>query len=129
MSGIINGINQIGVEVGSGATSVSTYVIREIEIGDWNMDSSSTSSVIHGLSTTEWKTVKNSIVTIRNDDDNEYYKLEMCDTSGNNTGGSIISIGSTVFNLARITGGFFDSTSFDSTSYNRGWVTFFYQPD
>lgn len=107
-----------GISFGTGATR--TFV--EIEIGDWNMDSTPTLVIPHGLSGTEYKTVRQISASIRNDADTIVYTLPY-------DNGSPTNITSTTFVLFNIVGGFFDSTSFDSTSYNRGFITFWYTPD
>ena len=103
-----------------------------INIGDWNMNStaevpgSNTVTVAHGLSSTEWKTIREIDVIIRNDDDNVYYKLDAYSLIG--AEGGIDSFDDTNFYLLSA-GVLFDSTAFDSESYNRGWVTFKYTKD
>lgn len=90
------------------------------DLGDWNMDSDSTHDVAHTLSSTEFKTIKNLSVTVRNDADTTYYNL---------TSSVSFSWNSSKFFLNRDLLSVFDSVDFDSTSYNRGWLTFEYSPD
>jgi hypothetical protein len=59
---------------------------------------------------------------IRNDADTTYYLLN--DTTN---GGSILSVDATNVNLERTAAGIFDNTSFDATTYNRGWITITYE--
>lgn len=96
----------------------------ELEIGDWDMNAKATDSTAHSLSGTEWATVRNVQITIRNDGNSEYFPMTQ----------SIGSTPYTYFNstniiITRDTGNQFDSTNFDSTTYNRGWITFLYTPD
>ncbi|MCK4500826.1 hypothetical protein KAU11_10025, partial [Candidatus Babeliales bacterium] len=90
----------------------------ELDIGDWDMDATLGINVAHGLSATEWKTVRQLDAIIRNDADGQYFPL-LVPNSGAIDGG-IASINATNIAMERTTGGFFDSTSFNSTSYNRG---------
>lgn len=113
-----NGINHLKL---SGNTT--SYIFAELQIGDWDMSLTTGVAVAHGLSSTEWKTVKNISVIIRDDLDTARYYL------GDGDGTPIIAFDSTDIYLVRQTSGSFDSTGFDSTSYNRGWITFMYQPD
>lgn len=94
-----------------------------VEIGDWNMDSSVSVGVLHGL--TDHKKVRSINVIIRDDSDSVYYDLTQADGSGV-VQGNPLGIDSTSVTLQRLSGGSFDSVNFDSTSYNRGWITFQY---
>jgi len=113
----------IAWEVGSSGGLVTTTV----NIGDWNMDASTLVNFTHGLSATEWKTIRSIEVIIRNDLDNQYSPLDAFD--GTSLNGGILFISSSTIRLTRLTGGTYDNTSFDSTSYNRGWITYSYTPD
>lgn len=107
------------LKFGDANSNVVAYKV--IDIGDWNMDTTTSVNVAHGLTLANIRSVD---VVIRNDTDSAYYQLNRT-PSGNNDG-TIDSIDSTNVGLARDTGGIFDSTSFDSTSYNRGWITIIY---
>ena len=89
-----------------------------IEIGDWDMDIGNTNlkSVAHGLTYTSIISVE---VFIRNDIDSGRYSIDYDPSTGS---AGTFSINSTNIVISRAFGGTFDSTSFDSTSYNRGWV-------
>jgi hypothetical protein len=111
-------------------SSGNSYTTKTIDIGDWNMDTSSTVPVAHTLSATEWKTIRTIDVIIRNDADTEYRPIDVLNAAATGvSGGGVISLDSTNIRLGRYTGGLFDSTDFDSTSYNRGWITFDYIKD
>ena len=96
---------------------------KVIDIGDWNMDlASGPSGIAHGLDRTK---IRGISVVIRDDNDNLLYQFPrpyVLSTSG--AEGAAIT--STTVNLVRATGGNFDSNAFDSTSYNRGWITIWY---
>ena len=99
---------------------------KVVDIGDWNMASSTTVNVTHGLTVTSIKSVS---AMIRADGDATRAPLN---TFNDNTdpamvGGGVNNINATVISLYRRTGGFFDGSSYNSTSYNRGWVTIVYE--
>ena len=123
--------NQTGTDSNNTLTYGSSvdYAIKTIDIGDWDMDADTTKIIFHGLSVTEWQTIRSISVIIRNDVDAIYYKLEsLIDVDGYLAGG-VQSFTSTKILLNRRLLGFFDSVDFDSTSYNRGWVTVQYTAD
>lgn len=109
-----------GISFGTGVPRVFV----ELEMGDWDMDTNATNAVAHLLSSSEWKTVRNYQAIVRDDNDTQYYGLY---TQIGSQG--VSSWGATQFNLERDNGGEFDNTDFDSTGYNRGWISFWYQPD
>lgn len=91
-----------------------------ILIGDWDMNSTAGVSSAHSLSSSEWKTIRNVSFVIRNDSDDEYIT---------NSPDIDISVDATNININRQTGSAFESAGYDSTSYNRGYITFEYTPD
>ena len=91
------------------------------DIDDWNMDTDPAAAVAHGLTYADIVKVS---AWIRNNTDTTRYNLEN-GTTGTGAGG-YITVGSTNISLNRITGGDFDTTAFNSTSYNRGWVIIWY---
>jgi len=99
-----------------------------IDIGDWDMDVSDNVAVSHGLSSTEYKSIRNISALIRNDADTVYYDLGSAfkDTQIGTAG---IQIKASDFFLERARASVFDAVDFDSTTYNRGWVTYWYTPD
>lgn len=109
------------------STSLNSKVFIEINIGDWDMDTDGTVSVVHSLSATEWKTVRDINVMIRNDADVQYFVIDNKLAGGSETPYRYVD--STNFVLFRDSGGGFDNVNFDSTSYNRGFISFWYTPD
>jgi hypothetical protein len=95
-------------------------VPKELNIGNWDMTSTFNVLVPHGLSATEWKTIKDVGVEIRNDDDTSYI-----------TPGPEITIvkDATNLDIQRVAADRFDSVDFDASSYNRGTIRFTYIPD
>ncbi len=81
-------------------------------IGDWNMDANSTNDVTYPS-----PVVRADIFQVgalcRRDDDTIRIGLE---------GSGRIELQSTFFRLVRTVGGPFDSTNYDATSFNRGWI-------
>jgi len=137
----INGSSNASIGVGNALVVVTTtneddfrfntYAFKTIDIGDWNMDTTASVSINHGLSATEWKTIIDLTGWVRNDADTVYYVIGqpvngalvgICDSSfqGNN---------SSTITIVRLTGGVFDTAAFDATSYNRGRIRFQYIPD
>jgi hypothetical protein len=102
---------------------------KTIEIGDWNMNTTASATVAHGLSATVWKKTRHIEIVIRNDADTEYYtdSHDEATTSAGAGGVEVNKIDSTNVTLNRASPGAFDSTSFEDTSYNRGWVTIWYE--
>lgn len=99
-----------------------------VQIGDWDMSSTSIISVPHGLAA--HTSIRGISVIIRNDSDVlpfNVYDLNKVNSSGNVSGG-IISITDTSVVLVRTNGGEFDNAGFNQTSYNRGWVKIEYIP-
>lgn len=111
----------------------SGIILRKkiINIGDWDMVTDDIISVTHGLSATEWKTIRNICAVVRNDNDDEYFDLSSRDSSGSggSSNGSTQGFDSLDIRLLRAINGRFNNILFDSTSYNRGWINFEYTPD
>lgn len=125
-------LNQTGTDKNNTLTfgeSVN-YATKTYELGDWNMDTSTTLEVNHGLSSTEWKTIRNPSAIIRNDSDSLYLPINSFDDiAGGTVNGGVTDFGAGTIRLKRTTGGIFDSATYDSTSYNRGWLTIQYIAD
>lgn len=104
---------------------------KVIQMGDWDMDATASILVTHGLA--DYKKVRSVTAIIRNDADSAYYTVPSATNSTgtadvffpSNAAGGVVQ--STIILVNRLTGGAFDSTSYDSTSYNRGWITIVYE--
>lgn len=110
--------------IGSGGIQTdgaNTLKTKIIDIGDWNMDTSGFVSVAHGLTFTNIRAIS---VIIRNDANTDYYDFPMYDQTGTNVG-SAKAVAASI-TLSKSSAGFFDSVDFNSTSYNRGWITITY---
>ena len=97
---------------------------KVIEIGDWNMDTTNSVDVAHGLTLGNIRSVN---AMIRDDTNSVYYNFESFTVGAADGLAQIIGSTSTYISLTRDEGGFFDSTGFDSTSFNRGWITICYE--
>lgn len=124
--GIINTSNAIIASGGIQTDGATTLKIKIIDIGDWDMDATTNIDIPHGLTLAN---IRSASALVRHDLDTAYYAL----TPGNITGPTEVDgfmglIDSTNIKLVRRAGGIFDNTGFDSTSYNRGWITITYIP-
>lgn len=97
----------------------ASVVTTVVNIGDWNMDTTSVVAVNHGIS--DYKKIRSVFVIIRDDADTLYYPLDYMATSFNIDGGWN-QISSSTIGLVRRTGGLFDSSLYVATSYNRGYM-------
>ena len=94
--------------------------IKVVDVGDWNMDSTDSVSVSHGLTLSK---IRSMSVLIRNDNDDNYLDFS---ASSATTVNESIACGASNILLNRSGGSVFDSANYDSTSFNRGWVTIQY---
>jgi len=94
-----------------------------IEIGDWNMDAGPTQiNVTHYLDNEQ--RIRDIVALIRPDEGIAgVMDIRKTDTATGDTDGYAYA-NATDFVLQRRSGGYFDSTIFDQTSWNRGWITF-----
>lgn len=118
------------VENDGNSGSFTNTKVATVEIGDWNMDTTS-STLINISGFADWENIISVYVIIRNDADSSHYPLNTTTSTSDalpvgGVGAISSGLGGTI-RLVRTTGGFFDSTDFDSTSYNRGWLTVMYQ--
>ena len=99
---------------------------KTVEIGDWDMDTNADVQVSHGLDRRYIRGVQVIVRTDAGEGGGNYYNLNMVQSTSQNVNGGVSAIGSSDITIDRCTGGFFDSTNFNSTGYNRGWVTITY---
>jgi len=99
------------------------WEFKEIEIGSWNMNDpgSGTIFISHGLSATEWKTIRQVEAEIIDDGENALTNI--------NNSGMINGSNSATIILVRIPSGNFQNVNYDDATINRGFVTFWYKPD
>ena len=100
--------------------------IKIVEIGDWDMDATDTTNKLHGIA--NYKNIRTVQVMIRDDNDINYKLLDMVVSAATASAqqGGIDDIESTTIKLHRLAGGLFDGILYDSTTYNRGWITIHY---
>ena len=121
LDGIKSRTSTSGVEIEAGkilqndTATVTSMAMKVFEIGDWNMQGTAAVDITHGLTLAN---IRNIAVTIRHDDNNIYYHLDV---------DGYWEAKTTVVTLTRTGGGFFDSIAFNATSYNRGWITLIYE--
>jgi len=115
---IITGDVSIGGSILNPPMPLATKIV---DIGDWPMDVSAIIEIAHGVTLSSIRSVD---VWIQGD-------------AGTNTGGALlgdnagsarINSSTTHIELTRTGSGLFDNAAFDSTSYNRGWITIRYIP-
>lgn len=94
-----------------------------IEIGDWDMDTTASLNKNHGVTLGNIRSIN---VVIRDDAGSASIPLDY-DLAGTGASGNFAA-SSTQIQMLRTTGGLFDNTGYNSTSYNRGWITIQYIP-
>jgi hypothetical protein len=95
---------------------------KVLPIGDWDMNGTFSVDVAHGLTLANIRPPVD--VMILNDAGDAMYPLAYPQAANNMSGG--FALGGTNITLFRFAGGFFDDTGFDSTGYNRGFITIWY---
>lgn len=91
-------------------------------IGSWNMDTSTSKSVTHGLT---YSTIRRVEVMIGRDDGASYVPIHYPHTDDIPSGRYAIATSSIV--MIRRTGAQFDGAGYVDTTINRGWVVVDYQ--
>jgi hypothetical protein len=116
----LTGVNGTGIEIDGNLQLIQ----KTFEIGDWNMDSTASIGVAHGLTLANIRAIS---ALLRDDANTTYYAMPWMNVApGASSSADGISVGATNVNLDRTTGGFFDNTNFDATTFNRGWITVSY---
>jgi len=103
------------------------FQTQRLDIGDWNMNRTAAGSITvnvnHDIGTAE-RIVKWDAL-IRNDADTLYFNVNSIAATGENKA-ALQSVTDTQIQMEVMAGFGFDNTNFDSTAYNRGWVTLVY---
>ena len=94
-------------------------VIRDI--GDWKMNTDLNIDVAHGLGA-DFKNIRSISVIIRSDDD-ALYLIYATDTGGATIGQGVYGIDSTNISLRHDSQALWNTTTYSSIGFNRGWVT------
>lgn len=116
-------LKRILFEDDSAVLSNKSHTTKVIEIGDWDMDADASVNVTHGLD--DEQKIRNIRCMIRDDAITQVIPLNSY--SGTVINGGIGGSTSTIVVLRRAASANFDNTSFDQTSFNRGWVTIEYE--
>lgn len=107
-----------------GTNSIHTKIVN---IGDWNMDATASVSIAHGLTLANIRSVS---AMIRNDANDTYTPLSQdgaAPATPTDSTGFISAINATTVTLQRLADATaYDNANYDSTSYNRGWITITY---
>lgn len=93
---------------------------KRIAIGNWNMDTTATLNVAHGLS--DISKIMSASIMIISDTSAVVTELTSNVDNGDVAGGNYL-IDATQFQLSRITGGIYDGVGYDSSPFNRGYIT------
>lgn len=101
-----------------------TPLIRKklINIGDWNMDSTASVTISHGLSLDKIISVSTFIRTDSGEGGGNFRPLNSVTNSGTDINGGVRVVGSSSVILDRAATRDFDDPAFDSTGYNRGYI-------
>ena len=99
-------------------TGIKILKKKIIDIGDWNMDA--TDSILVGTGITDFLNIRTADVMIISDDSGFLTPLDIFTSQ---TEGGIGTFFSNFITLVRRSGGFFDSTAYNATTFNRGFIT------
>lgn len=110
-------VNTSTVEAQGGIRTASSgdyFLEKTIDIGDWNMDSTLNVTVAHGIA--DFNKIRVCEVMIRDDANSQLYPVS---NYSDDIGLGVLSAN---VSISRTIGGLFDSTDFNSTSFNRGFI-------
>ena len=111
----------------SASSVVGTVRLKKkiVEIGDWNMDADISTFVDHGIA--DFSKIRTVLASIISDDGAVIQPLNKYSSSVPGIIGGVVVWTPTFIGLSRTVNEFFDSTSYDSTSFNRGHITIEYE--
>jgi spore germination protein YaaH len=101
-------------------TVLSYRTQKKLDMGDWNMDTTASLLITHGVNTDAIRSVEVVILSDLVVTDYNVYNFERA-------GSYIFQTSPWRLSLSRDPGGFFDDPLFDATSYNRGYITIEYE--
>lgn len=98
-----------------------------VQIGDWDMDTTASVNVAHGIPFGNYQDIRVVDVQIIRDIGavREFGPLVRFE-AGVGIAGGVVSIDSTNITIGRLTGGYFDNSDFNATSFNRGYIAIGY---
>ncbi|MEJ2655600.1 MAG: hypothetical protein P8012_00180 [Desulfobacterales bacterium] len=107
-------------EINKAADGIGVTIPRQkvIAIGDWNMNTTESVNVAHGLDVDK---IVGFRVLIINDAGTQCFQIPYASYGDDNVETAVYINGANVFMGRELTGKF-DSTDYEATSYNRGWV-------
>lgn len=120
--GTLSSLAVSGAVTAAGGIATHTGALLKtqiISIGDWNMDATASVQVAHGLTGANIRSVFVSIIP----DSGTGLATAPLFTVISGTEAGIYDWDDTNVTLTRITGGYYDSPNYDSTSFNRGFIT------
>jgi hypothetical protein len=120
-------LNTLSITPYSLGQVTGSLVTKVVTIGDWNMSAatgSKTCLVAHGVS--DFRKIRTIQCIVRNDADTGYFNIFYMDAGTDTIDGSVRYVDSTNVHLQVKSGGYFTGSYFQTTSYNRGWVTIQY---
>jgi hypothetical protein len=130
-STLCGGITATAAEINKACDGVGVSIpkIIKVDIGDWNMDADP-NKIVNMPSGVTYDNVIGWLVSVRSDsgESPEYkahFPLVLASSSWEANGEANCWPDNTV-GLTIKTGGTFDATNFNRTSYNRGWIILFY---
>lgn len=114
-------------------SNAPTLKMRVLSIGNWNMDDTSGVDVLHGLDYTKIREVR-AIIFADSGTTTPAYPFDYYPVVGGvgtevtvaGAAGTIRIYGTDTIRLSRRSGGTFDGIQFNSTSFNRGYITIWY---
>lgn len=107
-----------------GGNIMKMYVM---DIGDWNMDTTARVDQTHPLTLANIRAVQ---VYVRSDSGSSVYPLDFARVEQASPADEPQGrwwLYNDEIRVERRTGGFFDSASYSTTPYNRGWIVFWYE--
>lgn len=121
---------QVRTEAGSiGFPVLNTtagLLVKVINIGNWNMDTTQTHTVAHGLTLAKIREVS---ATIQSDDGLQFFQVTPSIANASPVYASISGTDGTNVSLSRLTGGTFDGAGYTTPpGANRGWIVIWYIP-
>lgn len=118
-----NGNMNISGGIGFGGSQY--FKVARVDIGDWNMDTTSFVQINHGLT---FSKILHASADILEDSGALLYPVNYSSISTTNVPSGSIVTTTTFIQLERLTGGFFDNAGFNATGFNRGYITIIYIP-
>jgi len=109
-----------------GADSAVKLKRKIIEIGEWKMEDNASKTVAHGIA--DLSKIRSIEVYVRNNLGTNIIPLNTAyNAAMGSVQGSVGVVDSTNVTLYRLSGGLFQATAFNSSTYNRGWLHIVYE--